>query len=62
MEKSFWVYIVTNKPYGTLYTDVTNDIARRAYEHREGSYEGFTKEHGLKTLCIAKNTRLHLML
>jgi putative endonuclease len=28
-----WVYIMTNRPNGTLYTA---DIARRAFEHREG--------------------------
>jgi putative endonuclease len=31
-----WVYIMTNRPNGALYTGVTADIARRAYEHREG--------------------------
>ena len=31
-----WVYIMTNRPNGILYTGVTSDIARRAYEHREG--------------------------
>ena len=50
MEKLYWVYIVTNKPYGTLYTGITHNLARRAYEHREGLYEGFTKIHGLKSL------------
>ncbi len=50
MEKNFFVYIVTDKPYGTLYVGVTNDLARRVYEHREGLYKGFTKKHGLKML------------
>ena len=45
-----WVYIMTNRPNGTLYIGVTNDIARRAYEHREGLIEGFTKRYGLKRL------------
>jgi putative endonuclease len=45
-----WVYIMANKPYGTLYVGVTNDIARRAWEHREGVVEGFTKQYGLKLL------------
>jgi len=45
-----WVYIVTNRPNGTLYTGVTNDLARRIWEHREGIYEGFTKQYGLKRL------------
>ena len=45
-----WVYIVTNKPNGTLYIGVTSDIARRAWEHREGVVAGFTKRYGLKRL------------
>ncbi len=35
-----WVYIMTNRPNGILYTGVTSDIGRRAYEHREGLVEG----------------------
>ena len=45
-----WVYILTNRPNGTLYTGVTADLSRRAWEHRTGAVEGFTKRHGLKTL------------
>ncbi|WP_341895049.1 GIY-YIG nuclease family protein [Ferrovibrio terrae] len=45
-----WVYIMTNKPNGTLYIGVTSDIARRAWEHREGVVDGFTKRYGLKCL------------
>ena len=45
-----WVYIVTNKPNGTLYVGVTSDLARRMYEHREGLIPGFTQKHGLKRL------------
>ncbi len=45
-----YVYIMTNRAYGTLYIGVTNDMARRAWEHREGIVEGFTKTHGLKRL------------
>jgi putative endonuclease len=45
-----WVYIMTNRPNGTLYTDVTADIARRAYDHREGHYEGFTERYALTRL------------
>ena len=45
-----WVYIMTNRPNGVLYTGVTSDIGRRAYEHREGLGAGFTKRYGLKRL------------
>jgi putative endonuclease len=45
-----WVYIMANRPNGTLYVGVTNDLRRRAYEHREGLIPGFTKRYGLKRL------------
>ena len=54
MEKGGWLYIVTNKPRGTLYIGVTSDIARRAFEHREGAIEGFSKRHGLKRLVFVE--------
>ena len=46
----FYVYIMTNRIYGTLYIGVTNDIARRVWEHKEGVVAGFTKRYGLKML------------
>ena len=49
-----WVYIMTNKPRGTLYVGVTADLARRAWEHREGYARGFTKKYGLKLLVFAE--------
>jgi len=54
MERNYWVYIVTDKPFGTLYIGVTHDIARRIYEHREGRIEGFTKKYGLKILVYCE--------
>jgi putative endonuclease len=38
-----WVYIMTNRPNGTLYTGVTSDLARRVWEHREGVADGFER-------------------
>jgi putative endonuclease len=49
-----WVYIMTNKPRGTLYIGVTSDLPRRAWELREGIVEGFTKRLGLKRLVFAE--------
>jgi putative endonuclease len=45
-----WVYVMTNRPNGTLHTGVTSDIGRRAYEHHEGLVKGFTRRYGLKRL------------
>ena len=53
--KGGWVYIVTNKRNGTLYVGVTSQIARRAWEHREGVVEGFTKRYGLKRLVYVEH-------
>ena len=35
---------------GTLYAGLTSDLAQRAWQHREGLVEGFTKKHGCKLL------------
>jgi putative endonuclease len=45
-----FVYIMSNRPDGVLYVGVTNDLVRRAYEHRNGMVQGFTKRHGLQRL------------
>ena len=49
-----WLYIMTNRPNGTLYVGVTGDLARRAWEHREGLVAGFTRRYGLKRLVYAE--------
>ena|ERR1700742_4850469 len=49
-ERIYHVYILASGQNGTLYTGMTNDLARRIFEHREGLVEGFTKKYGVKRL------------
>ena len=44
------VYIVASKRNGTLYAGVTSNLAKRAFEHREGLVEGFSSRYGCKML------------
>lgn len=50
MNKSYYVYIMTNKPRGTLYIGVTNNLIRRLTEHKSGVVEGFTQKYDLNML------------
>ena len=34
---SFWVYILASRRNGTLYVGMTDDLARRSWEHRTGA-------------------------
>jgi putative endonuclease len=45
-----YVYILTNRPYGTLYVGMTNDLLKRAWEHKSDVVPGFSREHGLHRL------------
>ena len=47
---SFFVYILASKRNGTLYIGMTDNLARRVWEHQSGAVPGFTKKYGVKTL------------
>ena len=47
---SFWVYMLASRRNGTLYLGMTDNLVRRAWEHRNGVIPGFTHKYGVKML------------
>jgi putative endonuclease len=50
MRKRYFVYILANRPKGVLYVGVTNDLARRIWEHKTKVVRGFTSKYGVTVL------------
>ena len=49
-DHNYYVYILASGVGGTLYTGVTNDVARRVSEHRDKVARSFTGRHGVTHL------------
>ena len=49
-QRYYFVYIMTNRSK-TLYTGVTNSLARRVYEHKTKLNEGFTSKYKIDRLA-----------
>lgn len=47
MYRQYFVYIATNKINTVLYTGVTNDLHRRAWEHKNKLLPGFTSKYNV---------------
>ncbi len=50
VDKQYCVYIMTNIHNTVLYTGVTNNLKRRAYEHKHGQGGVFTKKYNVNKL------------
>jgi putative endonuclease len=50
MQKQPCIYIMTNRPYGTLYVGVTSDLNQRTLQHRSSFRKGFTSKYQLALL------------
>jgi len=49
-----WVYILTNKPHGVLYTGVTADLDARLHQHRTGQGSRFAHRYQCNLLVYAE--------
>jgi len=47
---AFFVYILANKPNGTIYVGMTDDLVKRVWQHRIDLIPGFTQRYGVKML------------
>lgn len=48
--KRFYVYILCDRPRGSLYVGVTSDLIKRMYQHRTKLIDGYTKRKGIDRL------------
>jgi len=45
-----YVYMTASQKLGTIYIGVTNSLARRIPEHKDGKGSGFTARYGVRRL------------
>ena len=50
MERQPAVYILASERNGTIYIGVTSDLVKRAWEHKNDTVDGFTKQYGVHRL------------
>ena len=57
MDKTYYVYILTNKCNTVLYTGITNDLNRRVYEHKnKTNTSSFTAKYKIDKLVYYEST------
>ncbi|MCC7305772.1 MAG: GIY-YIG nuclease family protein [Alphaproteobacteria bacterium] len=50
MGRQFFVYMTASKIHGTIYTGMSSELVQRISQHKEGTYDGFTKKYGVNKL------------
>lgn len=56
MDKTYYVYLLTNWNNQVMYVGVTNNLERRIYEHRNKLVDGFTKKYNVEKLVYFETT------
>ena len=56
LEKKYYVYLLTTRNNKVLYTGVTNNLAKRIYEHKNKLIDGFTKKYNVHKLVYFEET------
>ncbi len=56
MQKTYYVYIITNYTNTTLYIGVTSNLVKRIYEHKNKLTKGFSNRYNLTKLIYFEQT------
>ena len=56
VEKQYYIYLLTNWNNKVMYVGVTNDLARRVYEHKNKLVDGFTRKYNVHKLVYFEET------
>ena len=48
--RMFYVYIMSSKRNGTVYIGITNNLAKRIYEHKNKKFRGFSAKYNVCNL------------
>ncbi len=51
-----FVYLMASGRNGTLYIGVTSNLIQRVYQHKAGTFEGFTSHYDVKSLVWFEGT------
>ncbi len=56
MNKTYYVYLITNWNNKVLYVGVTNNLEHRLYEHKNKPLKGFTEKYSVNKLVYFEQT------
>jgi len=56
MNKTYYVYLITNWNNKVLYIGVTSNLERRVYQHKNKLIKGFTEKYNVNKLVYFEQT------